>query len=158
MKKYHIPLIDKSFYIYEGKEDWYKFYNILKSEKVDIDIDGIDKNTGYCFLCYVWVFDLNDKRTLIHELSHLIDNAMETIGSTCSELRAYITEYIYCDCLKIFKNKDRGNLEELIYIALKTKNPCITISKGKELLGFRYADDMRKWFADFDNKYKGGAK
>jgi len=31
MKKYYIPVVDKSFYIYVGKKDWKKYYDKLKT-------------------------------------------------------------------------------------------------------------------------------
>jgi hypothetical protein len=41
---------------------------------------------------------------------------------------------------------DRENLEWLVFHALwRTEHPCISISKGRELLGFAYMDDMRAW-------------
>jgi hypothetical protein len=42
----------------------------------------------------------------------------------------------------------RKNLEWLVCICLTEKNPPISIGRGKELLGFKYMDEMR----DFLNK------
>ena len=39
----------------------------------------------------------------------------------------------------------RKQLEELVYQALLGDDPAISISKGRELLGFQYMNDMRDW-------------
>ena len=48
---------------------------------------------------------------------------------------------------------DRENLEWLIYFILISDNPCITTDKGRELLGFQFANDMRDWMAHFKNEF-----
>lgn len=47
---------------------------------------------------------------------------------------------------------DRESLEWLVYLALDIDNPIITISRGRELLGFKYMDDMREWLKGYEPK------
>lgn len=49
---------------------------------------------------------------------------------------------------------DRENLEWFVFHALHQKEPCISMSRGKELLGFLYMDDMRKWMKLYDKEYE----
>ena len=49
---------------------------------------------------------------------------------------------------------DRYNLEWLVYWCLKQEDPCITISRGRELLGFEHMEDMRTWYKEYDDKMK----
>jgi len=44
---------------------------------------------------------------------------------------------------------DRINLEWLIYFALTQDEPIISISRGKELLGFTDMQQMRDWMNDY---------
>ena len=102
MKRYTIPLICKTFTVYSGDEEWQKFRAITIKEGADEPEKEKcpPKGSGRCFAGYVWVHDLKDKKILIHELSHLIDDVMLTIGSHDTEFRAYITEWIFYTCLK----------------------------------------------------------
>lgn len=49
---------------------------------------------------------------------------------------------------------DRENLEWLIYFILTSDNPCITIDRGRELLGFQFMNDMRDWTVLAREKYQ----
>lgn len=40
---------------------------------------------------------------------------------------------------------DRENLEALVRLCLDPSNQVITISKGRELLGFETMEEMRNW-------------
>ena len=46
---------------------------------------------------------------------------------------------------------DRENLEWLVYHAITDE--CISMSRGRELLGFSYMDDMREWRKNFKAKF-----
>ena len=46
---------------------------------------------------------------------------------------------------------DRENLEWLVYWDLSQDNPSISIGRGKELLNFKYMDDMREWLFHYDD-------
>ena len=51
---------------------------------------------------------------------------------------------------------DRENLEWLVYFAVhgdEDEEPLISISRGRELLGFSYMDDMREWIKSFAPKF-----
>ena len=40
---------------------------------------------------------------------------------------------------------DRSNLEFLVRLCLITSQPLISISRGRELLGFQTMEEMRDW-------------
>ena len=46
---------------------------------------------------------------------------------------------------------DRENLEWLVFWDLSQDNPSISIGRGKELLNFKYMDDMREWLFHYDD-------
>lgn len=50
---------------------------------------------------------------------------------------------------------DRDNLEWLVHYSLTCDTPTISISRGRELLGFRYMEEMREWLNGYDaGKYE----
>ncbi len=46
-----------------------------------------------------------------------------------------------------YRSNDRRHLEDLVFYCLELKEPVITMSKGRELLGFETMDEMRVWYA-----------
>ena len=103
MKKFIIPLVDKVFYIYFGEDEWEKFKTITIKEGVDKKMKNADcptENSGRAYGSWIWVYELKDSLTLIHELSHFIDSLMETVKSNDTEFRAYLTGWIIDTVLK----------------------------------------------------------
>jgi len=49
---------------------------------------------------------------------------------------------------------DRENLEWLVFWDLSQDNPSISIGRGKELLNFKYMDDMREWLFHYDDNHE----
>ncbi len=50
---------------------------------------------------------------------------------------------------------DRENLEHCVWVMLQGEEPLISFGRGKELLNFRYMEEMRDWY----NRYhKTGKK
>ena len=43
---------------------------------------------------------------------------------------------------------DRANLEWLVFFALTQEEPIISISRGRELLGFTCMEEMREWMQE----------
>ena len=96
IKRFTIPLIDMNFFIYSGEDEWQRFKQITIKEGADEELTSPcpKKGSGRCFREHVWVFDIKNKKILIHELSHLLDDIMLTIGSKDTEFRAYLTEWV----------------------------------------------------------------
>ena len=44
---------------------------------------------------------------------------------------------------------DRENLEWLVWWCLWQDEPVISASRARELLGFRYTSEIRKWYQDY---------
>lgn len=51
----------------------------------------------------------------------------------------------------IIMNQDRANLEFLVWYCLTQDEPIISISRGRELLGFETMDEMRDFFKEYDS-------
>lgn len=47
---------------------------------------------------------------------------------------------------------DSTNLEWLVYLALTSPDPIISISRGRELLGFTYMEEMREWMRSYNGE------
>ena len=103
MKKFRIPLIDQELHLYIGPKDWEKFKHDVGKQGVDIekDMKCPNVNSGKAWGGWLWVYGLNDVKTLIHELSHFIDDLMNTLGTDDGEFRAYITGWVTERVLKM---------------------------------------------------------
>ena len=102
MKHFKIPLIEKTFDIYVGKDEWEKFKHdtIKEGATESINIPLPSKGSGKAWGGWVWISDLKDRQLVIHELSHLIDDTMEDLHSKDTEFRAYITMWVIDNVLK----------------------------------------------------------
>jgi hypothetical protein len=49
-------------------------------------------------------------------------------------------------------NQDRANLEFLVWYCLTQDEPIISISRGRELLGFKTMDEIRDFFKEYSKK------
>ena len=60
------------------------------------------------------------------------------------------------DKSKTVFSKDRKALEELVWFALFEADdaPCISISRGRELLGFTYMEEMHAWCRSYKKTTK----
>ena len=97
MRTYHIPLVGKVFSVYCGSEEWARCKRAaIKAGAFKEVLDKTNPETcaGRAFGGWIWVRDISDRSTLIHELSHLLDDLMESLNSTDSEFRAYCTEWV----------------------------------------------------------------
>ena len=102
MKTFHIPLIKKRLYVYSGEGDWELFKRAsIKAgayeESLDASCPG--EGTGRSFGSWIWVWGISDIATLIHELSHFLDDLMANLHSTDSEFRAFCTEWVITSVL-----------------------------------------------------------
>lgn len=97
MKTFRVPLIEKILHIYSGKDEWEQFKRAsIKAgayqESLDAPCPG--EGTGRSFGSWIWVQCLSDRETLIHELSHFLDDMMLNLSSSDSEFRAYCTAWV----------------------------------------------------------------
>lgn len=49
---------------------------------------------------------------------------------------------------------DRENLETLVWLALNADDPIISVSRGRELLGFATMEEMREWINKYAEEHK----
>lgn len=96
MKTFTIPLIEKTFDIYVGVKEWEKFKQdtIKEGATANIDMPVPPKGSGKSWGGWIWISDLKERRTIIHELSHLIDDTMNDLHTNDTEFRAYITMWV----------------------------------------------------------------
>jgi len=107
MKAFVIPLINRRLCIYVGSKGWLDFAKAYKREsgKETPDVPVVTSDCGRSWGGHVWVSALKHQGTLIHELSHAIDETMEVVGSQDTEFRAYITEWVLVNVLKWVRGK-----------------------------------------------------
>lgn len=97
MKTFHIPLVDRMLCIYNGKDDWDSFMRAaLKTgaQGASFDAECPGKGAGRSFGYRVWVWDISNRASLIHELSHFLDWLLDSLCSTDTEFRAYCTAWV----------------------------------------------------------------
>lgn len=46
------------------------------------------------------------------------------------------------------------DVESLVWLALNAKDPIITISRGREILGFKTMEEMREWMNKYEEEHK----
>jgi len=107
MKAFVIPLINRRLCIYVGSKGWLDFAKAYRRESGEevSETPIVTGNCGRSFGAHVWVSNLKHQGTLIHELSHAIDEAMEVVGSQDTEFRAYVTAWVLVNVLKWARGK-----------------------------------------------------
>jgi len=105
MKEFKIPLIDQSFILFIGEDDFIKYAKQAKKEYPDAykyDDDIINEECagltgGNTVHHLVWIGNSKDKNLIYHELSHMLHSLYEQINATEeNEFKAYLSAYIYC--------------------------------------------------------------
>jgi len=111
MRTIKIPLVDRIIIIYSGKNEWKKYCTVVnKKGCVDVGPNTCYEDImGRCYGSWVFVHDIKDTATLIHEMSHFIDELMKNIGTDDTEFRAYITEYIMMKVIELSKENQNGS-------------------------------------------------
>lgn len=57
--------------------------------------------------------------------------------------------------VSLMNENNRINLEWLVCCCLSQDEPCISISRGRELLNFDTMNEMREWMNQYKRKEKG---
>lgn len=106
MKTFNIPLIEKTFDIYVGVKEWEKFKHDTVKEGANKykDLPVPEMGSGRSWGGWIWMSTLKDRRLIVHELSHLIDDTMNDLHTDDSEFRAYITMWVIGNVLEWAKN------------------------------------------------------
>lgn len=98
MKTFTIPLVNKVFIIYIGKREWRAFAHdtvVNGAHKEDPDAPWPGEGCGRASGGWIWVNEKSDSATIIHELSHFIDDLMSSLHNNNTEFRAYLTEWVF---------------------------------------------------------------
>jgi hypothetical protein len=100
MKEFKIPMIDQSFFLYIGEDDYYKWAEKVKKElpKYPVDDNCTGLTGGFSTDHLIWLGNSHDKNLIYHELAHYFHYLFEHIGINAeNEFKAYITAWIYCE-------------------------------------------------------------
>lgn len=106
MKEFIIPMIDQSFILYIGEDDFIKFAKQAKKEYPDAyEYESEILNEicegltgGKTVHRLVWIGSSKDKNLIYHELSHMLHSLFLEINATDeNEFKAYLSAYIYCE-------------------------------------------------------------
>ena len=99
MKSFHIPLIDRTFYIYVGPEEWPRWFKTVIKEGAESDKGSNAetkprKGSGRCWGSWIWVYDLDNRGCLIHELTHFVCALMDSMNLEEEEMRCLLSAWI----------------------------------------------------------------
>ncbi len=99
MKTFHIPLIDRVLYIYVGHDEWVAWFQAtIKAGAKPDEYNTIDtrpgEGAGRSCGRRIWVYNLNDRQCLLHELVHYIQNLMEQLCVTDEEFRCILSGWL----------------------------------------------------------------
>lgn len=96
MKRFTVPLIGMHVDIYVGveRDAWRAAIEAAGCKEI-----SPDQTDGETYDSMVWVQELR-RPLVLHELSHVVDNLMEYVGSDDIEFRAYIWGWLGEEVLK----------------------------------------------------------
>ena len=106
MKEFKIPLIDQSFILFIGEDDFVKFAQQAKKEYPDaykydgeiLNEECLGLTGGFTVNRLVWIGNSHDKNLIYHELSHMLHSLYEQINAAEeNEFKAYLSAHIYCE-------------------------------------------------------------
>ena len=105
MKTFNIPLVDIDFYIYVGEKEWEKFKNDSITNGAEESRKEVypGKESGRAGGSWIWFDSKKDTNTIIHELSHFIDDLLKYLRTNDGEFRAYLTGWVIDNVLKWVK-------------------------------------------------------
>ena len=104
MKRFHVPLIEVTVFVHVGASEWASFLKaVWRKGALKLDRDDVNnpsKSGGRAWGGWLWVSDIQDTNTLMHEVSHVLDNTMGLIDSNDTEFRAYIAGWLISSVLE----------------------------------------------------------
>ena len=109
MKVFKIPLIDQTFTLYIGEDDFIKYAKQVKKEYPDaykygdeiLNEECAGLTGGFTVHRLVWLGNSHDKNLIYHELAHMLHSLYEQINATEeNEFKAYISAWVYCEVFK----------------------------------------------------------
>lgn len=106
IKKIFVPLIEKEVILHIGQESWNKFVKDTKakgrkSKASDDESIPPGEGSGRTWGSWVWVHDLKDTNTLIHEILHFLDDTYTFVACEDeTEFKAYIGAHVLTKVLE----------------------------------------------------------
>lgn len=113
IKKFTVPLVDVTFYIYVGANEW-------KAWKKEVVKQGANDNqpekcpgegTGRTWCSWIWLNELDGWELVAHELSHFEDELMNHLHTNDTEFRAFLAGWI-SDTVLSWVNSQKKKLEK----------------------------------------------
>lgn len=103
MKEFKIPMIDQSFFIYIGEDDYYTWVKHVKKEVprylVDDECTGLTGGSTADRL--IWLGNSGDEILIYHELSHYFHFLFNEMAcSEENEFKAYISSWVHSEVFK----------------------------------------------------------
>ena len=91
MNKLYVGLFDLTIYLYFGKSEIKRYIKKSKKMGYKSHASGLGEVSGFI----LWVRYKNNESTLIHEISHLVDNIIDHYSLVGGEIRAFLLEFLY---------------------------------------------------------------
>lgn len=118
MKEFKIPMIDQSFILFIGEDDFKNYAKQVKKEYPDAykyDDDILNKECagltgGSTVHRLVWIGNSKDKNLIYHELSHMLHSLYLEINATDeNEFKAYLSAWVYCEVFNYIDEIQEAN-------------------------------------------------
>lgn len=98
-----VPLINTNAHFFFGEErfrDFTVYIATRMGEKIPNDEKDLKHLEGRSWYGGVWVKDIKDTSTLVHEIYHLTANIATSMEVESEEIKARINEYLYTYAMK----------------------------------------------------------
>lgn len=113
-----VPLLNMNTYFFFGEErfrDFTVYIATRMGEKIPKE-DDVKHLAGRSWYGGVWVKDITDTSTLVHEIYHLTANIATSMEVESEEVKARINEYLYTYAMKkiakLAKNRKSADVEK----------------------------------------------
>lgn len=114
-----VPLLNMNTYFFFGEEmfrDFKVYIATCMGEKIPNDEKDLKHLAGRSWYGGVWVKDIKDTSTLVHEIYHLTANIATSMEVESEEVKARINEYLYTHAIKkiakLAKNRKSADVEK----------------------------------------------
>ena len=115
MRIIKIPVISREVRLFYGMKEYPAYQKAMVSmgdNEEDVKKIKGEDYFGHCYAEVLWVKNKDDIPTLIHELSHLIDNILSALNIRDGETRAYLLEWLIVEIIGGQKIPTRKEVEK----------------------------------------------
>lgn len=95
IKKFRIPLIEKTLTIYIGHRSYRAWAQAVGAHGCKSDTSDPPTQAGRCWGGWMWVADIEDVDTIFHEVAHALSNLYHNLGCEDEEeFKAYLSSHL----------------------------------------------------------------